>query len=77
MIISPLVRGGGVVGLPEKIFEFRALLCAFLMGVLCVLDPVLDSHKLFFYFLQHVSLTLFHLCTRRFWQSTFSTDPWW
>ena len=25
-----------------------------------------DSYKLFYLFLQHVSLTLFHLCTRRF-----------
>ena len=36
-----------------------------------------DSHKLFYFFLQHVSLTLFNLCTRRFWQSIFSTDPCW
>ena len=28
----------------------------------------------FTFFHQHVSLTLFHLCPRRFWQSTFSTD---
>ena len=27
--------------------------------------------------LQHVSLELFHLCPRRFWQCTFSTDPRW
>ena len=33
--------------------------------------------KIFFYFfLQHISKTLCHLCSRRFWQSTFSTDPW-
>ena len=29
------------------------------------------------FFLQHVPLTLFHLCPGTFWQSTFSTDPWW
>ena len=29
----------------------------------------------FYFFLQHVSLTLFHLRSRRLWQSTFSTDP--
>ena len=33
--------------------------------------------KIFFYlFLQHISKTLCHLCSRRFWQITFSTDPW-
>ena len=33
---------------------------------------------LFYFFLQHISKTLCHLCSRRFWQSTFtcSTDPW-
>ena len=30
----------------------------------------------FYFFLQHISYTLCHLCSRRFWQSTFSTDPW-
>ena len=30
---------------------------------------------LFYIFLQHVCLKLFHLCSRRLWQSTFSTDP--
>ena len=29
-----------------------------------------------YFFLQHISQTLCHLCSRRFWQSTFSTDPW-
>ena len=35
-----------------------------------------------YFFLQHISLTLCHLCSRRFWQitfstdRTFSTDPW-
>ena len=51
-------------------------MCVF-NGGLCVWDRILDSHKLFYFFLQHVSLTLFHLCTRKFWQSTFSTDLWW
>ena len=27
-----------------------------------------DSHDFFYFFLQHVSLTLFHLCPRRFWK---------
>ena len=27
-----------------------------------------DSHDFFKFFLQHVSLTLFHLCPRRFWE---------
>ena len=27
-----------------------------------------DSHDFFTYFLQHVSLTLFHLCPHRFWK---------
>ena len=27
-----------------------------------------DSHDFFTFFLQHVSLTLFHLCPRRFWK---------
>ena len=86
----PLVRGG-LGASPEKIFEFWALPCAFLMGVLCVWDQILvvlvtqiflvawetecwtkllsDSHMLFFFtffFIQHVSLTLFHLCPRKF-----------
>ena len=30
----------------------------------------------FTFFLQHISWTSCHLCSRRFWQSTFSTDPW-
>ena len=30
----------------------------------------------FYFFLQHISFTLCHLCSRRFWQGTFSTDPW-
>ena len=46
-----------------------------------MLDKILfkHSHVFFFFtfFLQHVSLTLFHLCPRRFKRSTFSTDPWW
>ena len=46
-----------------------------------MLDKIVfkQSHVVFFllFFLQHVSLTLFHLCPRRFGQSTFSTDPWW
>ena len=29
----------------------------------------------FYFFLQNVSLTLFHLCSFRLWQSTLSTDP--
>ena len=33
-------RGGGFGVSPEKIFEFLALLCAFLMGVLCVWDQI-------------------------------------
>ena len=38
----------------------------------------LQTVLIFFpFFLQHFSLTLFQLCPRRFWQSTFSTDPWW
>ena len=36
-----------------------------------------DSHIFFTFFLRHVSLTLFHLCPRRFEQSNFSTDPLW
>ena len=36
-----------------------------------------QSHVFLTFFLQHVSLTLFHLCPHRFKQSTFSTDPWW
>ena len=40
-----------------------------------------DNHMLlccfFLLFFQHVSLTLFHLCPRRFYQSTFSADPCW
>ena len=32
----------------------------------------------YFFFLQHVSLTLFHLiCSRRFWKVLLSTDSWW
>ena len=27
-----------------------------------------DSHDFFYFFLQHVSLTLFHLCPRMFWK---------
>ena len=27
-----------------------------------------ESHDFFTFFLQHVSLTLFHLCPRRFWK---------
>ena len=27
-----------------------------------------DSHNFFTFFLQHVSLTLFHLCPHRFWK---------
>ena len=40
-------------------------MCVF-KGVLCVWDRNLDSHKLFYFFLQHVSLTSFHLCTADF-----------
>ena len=29
-----------------------------------------------YFFLQHISKTLCHLCSRRFWQITLSTDPW-
>ena len=44
-----------------------------------------DSHMFFGFFcfffslvfLQRVTLTLLHLCPRRFKQSTDSTDPWW
>ena len=32
---------------------------------------------LLFFFLQHVSLTVFHLCSHRLLQSTFSIDPKW
>ena len=46
-----------------------------------MLDKIVfrQSHVVVFLllFFQHVSLTLFHLCPRRFKQSTFTTDPWW
>ena len=44
-----------------------------------MLDKIVFRQSRFFFtfFLQHVSLTLFHLCPRRFFESTFSTYPWW
>ena len=44
-----------------------------------MLDKIVLRQSRFFFtfFLQHVSLTLFYLCPRRFWQSTKSTDPCW
>ena len=46
-----------------------------------MLDKIVfkQSHVVlfFYFFIQHVSLTLFHLCPRGFKQSTFSTNPWW
>ena len=46
-------------------------------GTECWTNLFSDSHDFCTFFLQHISLTLFHLCPRRFWQSTFSTDPSW
>ena len=84
---------GGFGGLPEKIFEYLTLLCAFLLFFMRFgPDFSRFGHKdiscrrekpnagqncfqtitcccfLFFYFFQHVSLTLFHLhvCPLRF-----------
>ena len=37
---SPSGNGGGLGGLPRENFEFLALLCAFLMGFLCVWDQI-------------------------------------
>ena len=44
-----------------------------------MLDKIVFRQSRFFYFffLQHVSLTLFHLCPPQVLESTSSTDPWW
>ena len=60
---------------------FNVFLCVWEqipVTIFCLKIYFLTSEKpndFFYLFLQHVSLTLFHLCSHWLWQSTLSTDP--
>ena len=76
---------GGFGGLPLELFWIlSASMCVFNVFFMhlgtdfsqdFLLENIWNQMIFFYFFLQHVSLTLFHLCSCRLWQSNLSTDP--